>query len=191
MARSHDPQPFPTLDLTVRNLAFSADEVVTRQRSENFGSPDKWLEKVKAGCGFRFFRVQRVVQGARRGCAKFKADLDKFLKETQGAAIQREERPTHRAFFADRARESEGSKFPRRAPRTTNVCAITSRRCGKPPGRNGVQFVDLFHPSQEAVRQGEGAADLQWHPSDRMRGEKQLAPLMFKGIFGVEAPDAR
>ena len=39
---------FPEHDLVVRNLAAAGDEVVTRHRSENFGSPDEWLKKVQA-----------------------------------------------------------------------------------------------------------------------------------------------
>src|SRR4029450_717028 len=34
---------FPTHDLTIRNLGFSGDEVSTRLRSKNFGTPDEWL----------------------------------------------------------------------------------------------------------------------------------------------------
>src|SRR5687768_8582690 len=33
--------------LVFRNLAAAGDEVVTRHRSENFGSPDEWLTRVK------------------------------------------------------------------------------------------------------------------------------------------------
>src|SRR5687767_1674826 len=34
---------FPRHDLVIRNLGFSGDEVATRLRSKNFGSPDEWL----------------------------------------------------------------------------------------------------------------------------------------------------
>src|SRR5436190_24158435 len=34
---------FPKHELVVRNLGFSGDEIATRQRSLNFGSPDEWL----------------------------------------------------------------------------------------------------------------------------------------------------
>src|SRR5687768_16906614 len=38
----------PDQQLVFRNLAAAGDEVVTRHRSENFGSPDEWLTRVKA-----------------------------------------------------------------------------------------------------------------------------------------------
>src|SRR5688500_17286093 len=34
---------FPKHDLVIRNLGFSGDEVTTRLRSKNFGTPDEWL----------------------------------------------------------------------------------------------------------------------------------------------------
>src|SRR5262245_17926706 len=34
---------FPKHDLVVRNLGFSGDEIATRLRSKNFGTPDEWL----------------------------------------------------------------------------------------------------------------------------------------------------
>src|SRR5215211_7610221 len=37
---------FPRHDLVIRNLGFSGDEVATRLRSKNFGTPDEWLSGV-------------------------------------------------------------------------------------------------------------------------------------------------
>ena len=34
---------FPKHDLVIRNLGFSGDEIATRLRSKNFGTPDEWL----------------------------------------------------------------------------------------------------------------------------------------------------
>src|SRR6476646_5666032 len=34
---------FPRHDLVIRNLGCSGDEVATRLRSRNFGTPDEWL----------------------------------------------------------------------------------------------------------------------------------------------------
>src|SRR5690606_32883927 len=38
---------FPNLELTIRNLGFSADELATRPRNQNFGEPDKHLTHSK------------------------------------------------------------------------------------------------------------------------------------------------
>ena len=46
---------FPQQELVFRNLGFSADTLITRPRSQNFGTPDEWLTKVKADVIFAFF----------------------------------------------------------------------------------------------------------------------------------------
>src|SRR5829696_2342944 len=45
----------PKLNLVVRNLAVSGDEITWRHRSENFGTPDEWLTRVGADIIFAFF----------------------------------------------------------------------------------------------------------------------------------------
>jgi hypothetical protein len=44
---------FPKHDLVIRNLGFSGDEIATRPRSKNFGTPDEWLTGVGAPIGGR------------------------------------------------------------------------------------------------------------------------------------------
>ena len=73
----------PKHDLVFRNLAAAGDEVALRHRSENFGAPDQWLERVKADVVFAFFGFNESFKGF-DGIEKFKADLDKFLKDTKG-----------------------------------------------------------------------------------------------------------
>ena len=65
---------FAGQQLTVRNLGFAGDEVVTRMRSENFGTPDEWLAKVKADTIFAFFGFNEAFAGY-DGVEKFKADF--------------------------------------------------------------------------------------------------------------------
>src|SRR5205085_11724875 len=54
---------FPQHDLVVRNLARAGDEVVTRHRSESFGTPDEWLTKVKADVVLAFFGFNESFKG--------------------------------------------------------------------------------------------------------------------------------
>ena len=42
---------FPKHDLVIRNLGFSGDEITTRLRSKNFGTPDEWLSGKAASIG--------------------------------------------------------------------------------------------------------------------------------------------
>ncbi|HVY72074.1 MAG TPA: dehydrogenase, partial [Verrucomicrobiae bacterium] len=73
---------YPQHNLVVRDLAAPGDEVVTRHRSENFGTPDDWLKRVQADVIFAFFGSAESVKG-REGVAKYKADLEKWIKDTQ------------------------------------------------------------------------------------------------------------
>src|SRR5687768_14093632 len=42
---------FPKHHLVIRNLGFSGDEIATRMRSKNFGTPDEWLSGIAAPIG--------------------------------------------------------------------------------------------------------------------------------------------
>src|SRR4051794_13517567 len=42
---------YPAYELVVRNLGFSGDDITTRLRSKNFGTPDEWLSGQGAPIG--------------------------------------------------------------------------------------------------------------------------------------------
>src|SRR5215218_928548 len=42
---------YPRHDLVIRNLGFSGDEIATRLRSKNFGTPDEWLSGTAEAIG--------------------------------------------------------------------------------------------------------------------------------------------
>ncbi len=46
---------FPSYELTIRNLGYSADELTIRLRSADFGMPDEWLSRTKTDIVFAFF----------------------------------------------------------------------------------------------------------------------------------------
>src|SRR5262249_4732649 len=72
---------FPNDNLVVRNLAVAGDEIVTRHRSENFGSPEQWMTKNKTDVILDFFGFNESFKGY-AGLEQFRKELDKFLKET-------------------------------------------------------------------------------------------------------------
>lgn len=97
---------FPKHHLVIRNLGFSADEITTRLRSMDFGTPDEWLSGVspipqprkltsrdhvranrfeltntKADVIFAFFGYNESFAGE-AGLPKFKQDLDRWIKHT-------------------------------------------------------------------------------------------------------------
>src|SRR6516165_758717 len=72
---------FPGHRLTIRNLGFSGDELTLRLRSAGFGSPDQWLTATRTDVLFAFFGYNESFAGE-KGLAKFKSDLDDFVKRT-------------------------------------------------------------------------------------------------------------
>src|SRR5205823_6260291 len=81
----------PQHHLSCRNLGFSGDEVAgftdqpdnnRRLRSASFGSSDEWLTRCQADVVFAFFGYNESFAGE-PGLAKFKADLQSFIKHTR------------------------------------------------------------------------------------------------------------
>src|SRR5437667_4287387 len=70
---------FPDRHISIRNLGLAGDELTTRMRCENFGSPDDWLARTKADVVFAFFGYNESFAGP-AGLEQFKQNLAKFIK---------------------------------------------------------------------------------------------------------------
>ncbi len=75
-------QRFPKLNLVVRNLSWSADEVVLRPRAEGFGEPDEHLRFSKADVVIGFFGFNESFQGE-KGLPQFRKDLEAWIQHTK------------------------------------------------------------------------------------------------------------
>jgi lysophospholipase L1-like esterase/azurin/type 1 glutamine amidotransferase len=178
---------FPNHDLTIRNLAVAGDEVVTRHRSENFGSPDDWLKKTKADVVFAFFGFNESFK-SQAGLAEFKAELDKFLKHTRSESYCGSGKTRVVLFSPIAAERHRDPNFPDPASINANLKMYTTAMA-EVAAANSVQFVDLFAPSKalyaDAAKRGESLTINGLHLSEA--GDRLLAPLMYKALFG-EAP---
>src|SRR3954471_21970102 len=72
---------FPELELVVRDLGWSADEIALRPRSLDFKDHGDTLEGLKADVVLAFFGFNESF-GGEAGLEKFKNNLDAFIKET-------------------------------------------------------------------------------------------------------------
>src|ERR1051325_2696673 len=72
---------FPKEDLVFRDLGFSGDEIVTRFRSQGFGTPDEWLTHEKADVILALFGYNESFKGP-AGLDGFRKDLEKFIDDT-------------------------------------------------------------------------------------------------------------
>ena len=178
----------PALDLTVRNLAFSADEVAARQRSENFGSPDTWLEKVKADVVFAFFGFNESFKG-QEGLPQFKADVDRFLKETKARRYNGKSAPRI-VLFSPIAHENLKDPNFGDGAATNERLRYYVEALEEAARANGVHFVDLFHPSQKLYAEAKAPADVQWHPPGQCR-RQATRPDHVQGNLRCRGPERR
>jgi glucose/arabinose dehydrogenase/azurin/lysophospholipase L1-like esterase len=181
-------EKFPQHELVFRNLAASGDEVATWHRSENFGSRDKWLEKAQADVIFAFYGFNESFKGY-DGIQSFRDDLDKFLKET-AAKNYSGKGPPRIVLFSPIANEKHRDpNFPDPAANNSNLRDYTDAMA-EVAYANGVPFVDLFKPSQQlfadAAKKGASLTVNGFLLTDA--GDKTLAPDIFKGLFGENAP---
>ncbi len=138
---------FPSHELVFRNLGFPGDELTLRLRSENFGSPDKWLTDTKADVVFAFFGYNESFAGE-AGVDKFKKDLSAFVEHTLGQHYNGKNAP-RLVLFSPVAHETprdrnlpDGSLNNRRLELYTAAMEDVARA-------RGVPFVDLFRPTRE------------------------------------------
>lgn len=179
---------YPQHHLVFRNLAVAGDEVAFRHRSENFGSPDDWLTKTKADVIFAFFGFNESFKGD-AGLAKYKQDLDKFLKDTKAKNYSGKGSP-RLVLFSPLANEKiNDPNLPDPAANNENLEKY-SAAMAEVAKANGVPFVDLFTISQrlyaQAAKQGRLLTFNTMHLTEA--GDQALAPEIFQALFGEGAP---
>src|ERR1043166_3096701 len=179
---------YPRHNLVVRNLAVAGDEIVVRHRSENFGSPDDWLRKTEADVILAFFGFNESFKGY-EGLEKFRADLDKFLKETRAKNYSGKGAPRIVLISPIANEKLPDPNFPDPAPNNANLSDYTAAMA-EVARTNGVPFVDLWKPSKQffagAARLGQSLTMNGLHLTDN--GDKLLAPILFQGLFGEPPP---
>src|SRR5436190_5388898 len=140
---------FPQMELVVRDLGWSADEVVLRPRSQSFKDHGHTLEDHKADVILAFFGFNESFGGA-RGLAKFEQELEKFIEETLAAKYNGTSAP-RLVLFSPIAHESIGRRgYPDGAKTNENVehFAASMQQIA---AKHKVPYVDLFTPSKKLV----------------------------------------
>ncbi len=127
---------FPEQGLSVRNLGFSGDEFDLRQRTDGFGSPEEWLERVQADVVFAFFGYGESFRDE-DALAHLAGDFGRWLESLS---------PRRAVVFSALPREpAKGRLLPDPGPfhaRLERVNAAMARACAEA----GVPFVDLTTP---------------------------------------------
>jgi glucose/arabinose dehydrogenase len=178
---------YPQHDLVFRNLAVAADEVSTWWRSENFGSRDEWLTKVKADVIFAFYGFNESFKGD-AGLEKFKTDLDKFLKDTKGKNYSGKGAPRVILFSPLANEKLNDPNMPNPAANNANLAKYSAAMAGVAKA-NSVQFVDVFAISSKLGGKKQPLTFNTFMLTEA--GDKALAPEVFRALVGESAPSGK
>ena len=172
---------FPQHQLVFRNLAAAGDEVVTRHRSENFGTPDEWLKKTQADVVLAFFGYNESFKGA-AGVATFKTQLADYVKHLQSENFSGKGAPRVVLFSPIANERHVDVNYPDATVNNANL-QLYAAAIAEVAQAGGVQFVDLFAPSlrlyAESAKQGRSLTLNGFLLTEA--GDRALAPHRPKG----------
>ena len=174
---------FPKHDLVIRNLGFSGDEIITRLRSKNFGTPDEWLSgkgapiggyeenrfagtNTKADVVFAFFGYNESYAG-QEGLDAFKQQLDDWITHTLAQKYNGKSAPRIVLFSPIAHEDLHNPDLPDGEGEQPAAAAVHE---GDGGGRRGAQASRSSISSRRAAQlvcRGEDAADHQWHPPEQ------------------------
>ncbi len=178
----------PDLELTFRNLGFAGDELKTRPRSDNFGSPDQWLAKCEADVVLCFFGYNEALHGE-GGLAGFEKDLADVIDGMRAQKYNGESAP-RLVFFSPIAHENlHNPNLPDGSENNKNLALYTAAM-KKVCDAKDVAFVDLFAPTQKLYAAAKTPLTINGiHLNDE--GNQAVAEEIFGQLFpGVAVPSA-
>jgi glucose/arabinose dehydrogenase/lysophospholipase L1-like esterase len=189
---------FPKHKLVVRNLGFSGDDITTRLRSKNFGTPDEWLRgqaapiggyednrldgaNTKADVIFAFFGYNESYAG-QEGLSAFQQQLGDWLAHTLAQKYNGKSAPRV-VLFSPIAHENlrnpdlpDGVENNRRLALYTQAMADVAKT-------RGVTFVDLFTPSAQLYASSDKPLTIQGiHLNSE--GNRRVSQIIDRALFG-------
>jgi putative heme-binding domain-containing protein len=207
---------YPQHDLVFRNLGYGGDEVNgyrdlhSRMRSMDFGSQDQWLSgeapipqpkklnpdapvrqnrfeftNTRADVVFAFYGYNESFAGP-AGVAKFKQDLDRFIKHTLAQHYNSKSSP-RLVLFSPIAHENLGDRNLLDGVENNRLLKIYTAAMAEVAKADGVAFVDLFTPTLERFSQSSGPKLTinGIHLNDA--GDRFVADVAYQGLFGDAA----
>ncbi|MCI0460918.1 MAG: GDSL-type esterase/lipase family protein, partial [Gemmataceae bacterium] len=174
---------FPKHQLVFRDLGFSGDELTTRLRSRDFGSPDQWLTATKSDVVFAFFGYNESY-GGEAGLDKFKKDLDTFIKQTQGQKYNGKSAPRLVLFSPIAFENLHDRNLPSGSEQNLHLELYTAAMA-EVAKANKVPFVDLFEPTRELYAKAPRPLTFNGiHLTER--GNELLAQVIDRALFPQE-----
>jgi glucose/arabinose dehydrogenase len=194
----------PKHELVFRNLAFSGDEIDTRPRSKNFGTPDEWLSglanpvggyednrfagaNTKADVVFAFFGYNESFAG-KAGLEAFKKSLAGFLTHTQSQKYNGKS-DARVVVFSPIAHEDLGNPDLPDGKENNQRLELYTKAMAEVAAAQNATFVDLFTPSLKLY--ADTAAPLTINGVHlNSEGNRLIAQVIDRALFGEAAkPD--
>jgi glucose/arabinose dehydrogenase len=192
---------FPKHELVIRNLGFSGDDITTRLRSKNFGTPDEWLSGLAAPIGgyeenrlegadtksdvvFAFFGYNESYAG-QEGLAAFKQQLGDWIAHTLEQKYNGKSAPRV-VLFSPIAHENLGNPDLPDGRENNLRLELYTRAMGEVATARGVTFVDLFTPSAELYAAAKIPLTIQGiHLTSE--GDRLVSQIIDRALFGEPA----
>ena len=189
---------FPKHQLVLRNLGFSGDEVGTRLRSKNFGTPDEWLSGLakpiggyednrfagtdtKADVVFAFFGYNESYAG-QAGLEAFKKELAGWITHTLAQKYNGRSAPRV-VLFSPIAHEDLGTPDLPDGKENNQRLALYTKAMAEVARAGNVTFVDLFTPSAKLYAEIKAPLTMQGiHLNGE--GNRQIAQVIDRALFG-------
>ena len=190
---------FPRHDLVVRNLGYSGDEIGTRLRQMNFGTPDEWLSgrpapvggytenrfagaDTKADVIFAFFGYNESYAGA-AGLDAFKKTLDDWIVHTLAQKYNGTSAP-RLVLFSPIAHENLRNPDLPDGQANNERLALYTRAMGDVAAARSVRFVDLFAPSRQAYLDARTPLTSNGVHLNA-EGNRRIAEIIDRALFGA------
>ena len=195
---------FPKHELVVRNLGFSGDEVSTRPRSKNFGTPDEWLSglaqpiggyednrlagtNTKADVVFAFFGYNESFAG-QAGLDAFKKELTAWIAHTLAQKYNGKSAPRV-VLFSPLAHEDLGNPDLPDGKENNQRLALYTKAMADAARAGNITFVDLYTPSARLYAENKAPLTIQGiHLNPE--GNRQIAQVIDRDALRrhAEAP---
>ncbi len=177
---------FPEHDLVFRNLGFPGDEVKTRIREDNFGSPDQWLTKVAADVVLCFFGYNEALRGE-DALPGFKADLAEMIEGMRGQQYNGSSAP-RLVLFSPLAHENHHSPHLPDGKANNQNLALYTAAMRQVCEDQGIPFVDLFEPSRRLYAAADERLTINGiHLTED--GGREIARVIVSDLFDKGEPD--
>ncbi len=179
---------FPDLELVVRDLGWSGDELTRRMRSKDFDDHGHQLYDERPDVVVAAYGFNESFAGP-EGLDKFKQDLEKFIKTTTTTKYNSKSAPKL-VLLSPIAHEDLGNPHLPDGSKNNKNLQIYTDAMAELAKKHDVAFVDLFTPTKKLYEEDDTPLTINGvHLSDH--GYARLAPVLDEALFGPRPKDVK